>query len=103
MRGVLIGIFYSIRGFFAFVGGLLVLAFSLGYEHHPQNIQDVSCGAPLHVTTLIIGFIGLVVFVVVSRRYKNRQRDECVNTQAIVERYYNSIIKTRIIMNRVNK
>ena len=97
MRGVLIGVLYTIRGIFASVGGILLLSFSLGYEHHPQSIQDVSCGAPLHVTTLIIGVVGFVCFVVIAKRYKNRVRDELINTQAIVEKCYNSIIKSRLV------
>ena len=80
-----------------------MLSFSLGNEHHPKSTAAVvGCGVPLYVVTLFVGIVGVVCFIVTARKYKNRERDEHVNTQAIAENYYSSIIKSRFLR-RINK
>lgn len=97
MRGLLVGTFYFFRGLFAFIGAVLILAFSLGYEYHPPSTKSlIRCGIPLYALTLVIGVSGFVCYVVIAKRYKNREREEHVNTQAIAEDYYGSIIKSRL-------
>lgn len=104
MRGLLVGTFYCFRGLFAFIAGVLILAFSLGYEHHPQSTAAlVSCGVPLYTLATFVGVVGLVCYIVIAKKYRNREREEHVNTQAIAENYYGSIIKSRSLRNKYKK
>ena len=89
MRGMLIGTSYCIRGAFAFITALLILFFTLGYKDHPLPAAlSISCSTPLILAVISIALIGLVVFIVVARRYKCRERDEHVNTRIFIEKYY---------------
>lgn len=91
MRGMLIGLFYCVRGLFGLITGLIMLSFSLGYEHHPWH-ADISCGLPLHTVTLFIEVAGLVLFVAVAAKYKRRERDENFHGQFIVEEHYGAMV-----------
>ena len=92
MRGMLIGIYYSMRGIFALFGGVFVLAFTLGFEqnHYPPS---PSCGTLYYVFTALVALVGLIVYIFVSKAYKPRQRDDIdtlLNQQTFVVNYYGS-------------
>jgi peptide/histidine transporter 3/4 len=83
MKGLIIGTFFAIKGIFQLIGALIVLPFSTMYTTvHP------SCGSAYYLVTVLISLIGLVVYVLVARRYKYRQRDEPDNIYQYAEDYY---------------
>ena len=90
MRGLLIGIFYAIDGIFVGITGLILLFFAKSHLY----THTLSCGLLFYLVVLLIGTVGLVVYCVVARWYRKRQRggQEFVNERAILESYYERAI-----------
>lgn len=92
MRGLLIGCFYALTGLCYGVAALLLLLFAEGYSSH--KIQKTIFGCEFWFNSLLLGLTitVLVVFMMVVRWYRNRERDyqgrEFVNQRAILEDYY---------------
>ena len=82
MKGLLIGLLYAIRGLYQLVSTLLVLPFALPTTHL------ISCGFWYYLTNIIIGMIGLLVYMYVSKRYRYRERGEVCNIHQYAENYY---------------
>ena len=80
MKGLLVGVFLTIRAFFQLVSGVTLLPFS--YEslwNHPyvrEHPPVTNCGFGYFLTTCSIASVGLILFLVVARRYKYRERDD---------------------------
>ena len=80
MKGLLVGVFLTIRAFFQLVSGTTLLPFANEplwnrpylREHPPVT----NCGFGYFLTSFSIAFIGLVLFLIVARRYKYRERDD---------------------------
>ena len=80
MKGLLVGVFLTIRAFFQLVSGTTLLPFAYKFlwdrpylrEHPPV----INCGFGYFLTSFSIVFIGLVLFLIVARRYKYRERDD---------------------------
>ena len=92
MKGMLIGIYYCIRGIFAFVSAIILLGFTLGFQLNPRS--NPSCGTLYYALTTLIALAGFVAFVFVASRYKKRQRDDSdtlVNQHSFVEDYYSNV------------
>ena len=88
MKGLLIGTFFTVKGVFQLLG-VVVLYFPFVYAR-PFSDQGKF---PLHgfiyyVINIVIGMVGIVAFVIVSRRYQYRQRDEPDNIYRYAEEYY---------------
>lgn len=95
MRGMLIGVFYCIRGVAGFFTALLFLAFTLGFASHPlPATSGISCGFPLNATAIVVSVLGLAVYIKVAKNHKNRERDEQFNARAFAEKYYYGSITT---------
>ena len=75
MRGLLVGVFFAIMGFFQFVGSLILLPFYLPHFWSTGgNTPLVNCGFGYLVTICAIGIGGLLLFLLASRRYQYRER-----------------------------
>ena len=83
MKGLIIGTFFAIKGIFQLIGALTVLPFSTVYTSH-----HLSCGSAYYLVTVLISLVGLVVYMLVARKYKYRQRDEPDNIYRYAEDYY---------------
>ncbi len=91
MRGMLIGAFYCVRGVFGFFTALLFLFFTLGFKAHPLELpvgSVFSCGMPLNATVIVMSVVGLGLYIVVARKYKQRVRDDHFNPRIFAEKYY---------------
>ena len=76
---MLIGMFYAIQGLCPTINALVTVAVgSLGHR----------CGTVYYALMIAIAFIGLVVYLLAGRRYKQRERDEYIDHHMIVENYY---------------
>ena len=88
MKGVVIGFIHLLLFGSIMASYLLVLPFSYGYKLQHQSSSKISCGSVYYLTNLIVGTIGLLLFILVARKYKYRQRDEVINTHMFAEEYY---------------
>jgi peptide/histidine transporter 3/4 len=80
MKGLLVGVFLTIRAFFQLVSGTTLLPFAHGPLWNRPYLREhppiTSCGFGYFLTTFSIAFIGLILFLIVARRYKYRERDD---------------------------
>ena len=100
MKGVLIGIFYAFRGTFSFLGTISVLPFSLSVIWSSDYMKThmpviTNCGFGYLLLSCTVGVISLVLFCVVAKRYKYRERDDPPFNQAIVERVWEDSLQSR--------
>ena len=84
MKGLLIGVLYTIRGLYQLVATLLMLPFAL------PPIHPISCGFWYYVTNIVIGVVALLVYTCVAKRYRYRVRDEFCNIHQYAEDYYSN-------------
>ena len=88
MKGLLIGIHFAIKGIFQLLGVLIVytpITVGCDYRH-----EFPICGFVYFLVNTLVAFIGLIVFVIVARRYKKRERDEPDNIYRYAEEYYDN-------------
>ena len=88
MKGLMIGTFFAIRGTFQLLGILIILFPFLGW---PRKLSFPSCGFVYNLVCIIIAFFGMITFILVAKRYRNRQRDEPDNIYRYAEEYYEKI------------
>ena len=92
MKGLIIGVFFAIRGLFQFLNSIIIVPLSL---KHPwasgemlENPPVTNCGFVYLLFTCVVGLIGLILFSVAAKRYKYRRRDEGMFCQHDVEEIY---------------
>ena len=93
MHGMLIGVYYCVRGVFSLASNFITLSFSLGFKLKP-TFGPPSCGIIYFSLLIVLAVIGLVVYIPVARRYRRRQRDDddkLLNQHMFVEDYYGSL------------
>ena len=91
MKGLLFGCYYSMRGIFL----LLADIWYIGWKYSIIDERWVvypSCGFWYYLFTTVMGAVGLVIFCLVAKWYKKREREEPANEQWLVEAYYNKYI-----------
>ena len=70
MKGVLIGIFFAIKGLFHLIGVLgILLPFSF-WQTSPR------AGLVYFLVNIVISVVGVVAFTIAAKRYKYRERDD---------------------------
>ena len=87
MKGLLVGVFFAIQGFFQLIGYVATLPFSLT-QHWTQVPPVISCGFIYLAFTSVIGLFGLILFIIAAKRYKYRKRDHENFSQNEVEEVY---------------
>ena len=85
MKGLLIGLSFAIRGIIELLASLFLVPFMLSKFSLP------SCGMEYYMMTIVVGVVGLAVYVCVARKYKLRERDEPCHVRRIVQDYYSKI------------
>ena len=85
MKGLLIGVFFAIRGIFQFLGALLFMFPFLGWK---LSSSFPSCGFIYYLINIVFGLVGVVAYTWTARGYRNRQRDEPDNIYRYAEEYY---------------
>lgn len=70
----------------------LILPFSLPFVNAP----NLECGLGYYVTVLILGLGALLVYVIVTRRYKRRERQLIGNEQQMIESYYERMVTMNV-------
>ena len=96
MKGLLVGVFFAIRGLFQFLNSIIIIPLSL---KHPwasgemlENPPVTNCGFVYLLFTCVAGLIGLVLFIVAAKKYKYRERNEGLFCQQDVEEIYDRYI-----------
>ncbi len=84
MKGLLIGLFFAIKGLYQVIADLLVFPFAVGHTF------PISCGFFYYLMNILVGVVALLVYVCVAKRYKNRERDEPSNIHRYAEEYYSN-------------
>jgi peptide/histidine transporter 3/4 len=93
MKGLLVGVFFAIKGVFQFISAVAVVPFAI--PRIWNSITSVpNCGFGYYVFILVVGMIGLVAFSIVVKSYKYRQRDERPFDTRFAEQYYERYIGT---------
>ena len=85
MKGLLLGIFFSIRNLFQGIAVISTVPFGLFWK-----IESLSCGSGFYAMYIVIGLLEFVVFSCVSKRYKYRNVNEPSNEYRYAEEYYSN-------------
>ena len=76
MKGLIIGVFFAIRGLFQFIKSIVVIPFSLPHPWGDGKILEsppvINCGFVYLLFTCVVGLIGLILFSVAVKKYKYR-------------------------------
>ena len=86
MKGLLLGIFFSIRSLFQGIAFISVIPFGTVWK-----IESLSCGSGFYAMYVVIGLLEFVLFSCVSKRYKYRDMNEPANEYRYAEEYYSNI------------
>ena len=87
MKGVLIGIFFAVKGLFQLIGVLgILLPFSF-WQTSPR------AGLVYFLVNIVISVVGVVAFTVATKRYQYRQRDDFCNIRKYIEEFYEKEIE----------
>ena len=96
MKGLLVGVFFAIRGLFQFLNSISILPLSLKQPWANEEVIEhppvTNCGFVYLALTSVTGFIGLILFSLAAKRYKYRTRDEGIFRQQDVEEIYDRYI-----------
>ena len=86
MKGLLFGIFYAMQAFYNFLAASTKLIILSTWE-----LESFSCQSGFFLFNFTCGLISLIIFVIVTRRYKYRKRDDICNVYQYAEDYYSNI------------
>ena len=95
MKGLLVGVFFAIRGLFQFLNSITIVPLSLRKKPWASASGEMlvtNCGFVYLLLTCVSGLIGLILFLVAAKRYKYRTRDEGMFSQQEVEEVYDRYI-----------
>ena len=101
MKGLLIGVSFAIKGVFQLISSIMLFPFSSdniwAKGHMREHPSVISCGFSYLLFTFVAALIGLVLFSVVAKRYKYRERDDRPYDQSMVEEifYRRNIMRSR--------
>lgn len=85
MKGLIVGMFFTIKGFFQLLSAFLLLPFSIPSYWTEKSPYKVNCGFGYLFILCGLALIGLVLFVLVANRYQYRERDDPPYNQMAVE------------------
>ena len=78
MKGLLIGVFFAIKGFFQLISSIAFVPISSDKIWSKGNIREhppvTNCGFTYFLFTIVVAMFGLVVFSIVVKWYKYRER-----------------------------
>ena len=86
MKGLLLGIFFSVRSLFQAIAVAFIYPFGTVWK-----IESLSCGSGFYAMCIVIGLLEFVIFSCVSKRYKYRNVNEPSNEYRYAEEYYSNI------------
>ena len=82
MKGVLLGIFFAVKGLFHLIGVLgILLPFSF-WQTSPR------AGLVYFLVNIVISVVGVVAFTIAAKRYKYRERDDFCDIRKYIEEVF---------------
>ena len=100
MKGLLVGVFFAIKGLFQLSSAIFLLPFSVPQmwesRHFSSNPRNVNCAFGYLFMTSGLGLIGLILFSLVAKRYQYRERDDPPYNQAVVEEVFARTVSQNI-------
>ena len=92
MKGLLIGVFFAIKGVFQVISSVMLFPFSAdsiwARGHMSEHPPVINCGFSYFFFTFVVALIGIVLFSIVVKRYKYRERDDRPYDQSVVEEIF---------------
>ena len=92
MKGLIVGIFITMQIIFQFLGSLALLPFSQKTiwesEHMREHSPVTNCVFGYLLFTCVVALVGLILFSIVAKQYKYRERDDRPYDQRYVEDVY---------------
>ena len=88
MTGLFIGLFLAIRGFFQFLGAIILYPFFSIDSFWKNNHLILNCGFGYLLFTCTVALLSLILFTIVTKRYKYRERDDPPFKRMHVERLF---------------
>ena len=85
MTGLFIGLFLAIRGFFQFLGAVVLYPFFSIDKFWKYEQPVLTCGFGYLLFTCTVAILSLILLTVVSKRYKYRERNDPPFNQINVE------------------
>ena len=76
MKGALIGVWYVLQNCSYILENVLTIAWHYGWQYSPVSNGAPSCGTWYYATRTAVAIIGLILFSMVARSYKQREREE---------------------------
>ena len=99
MKGLIVGLFLTIRTLFLFVSVIATLPFSLnslwGSEHFKEHPPVTNCGFGFLLLICVFALIGFILFSVAAKKYKYRERDDKPYDHRFVIDVYTRAIESR--------
>ena len=92
MKGLLVGVFFAIKGLFQLTSAILLLPFSLphswGRGQYSSSPRAINCDFGYFFIICGLALLGLIIFAIVAKYYQYRERDDPPYNQAIVEEVF---------------
>ena len=99
MKGLIIGLFLTIKTLFELLGALSLLPFSLNAivksKYNREHPPVTNCGFGYLLSVCVVATIGLLLFLVTAKRYKYRERDDRPYDHRFAIDYYSRTIQAR--------
>lgn len=95
MKGLLIGTSYSVTTFFQLLAVVTVGIWVGIWQYTTPPTQQPTCDLWFYLFAIVVTVVGLVLFCIVARWYKKRERNEPQFEQRFVEQYYDKYIQQK--------
>ena len=90
MRGLIIGIFFSVQGFFSLISLLIQCFFSWRRIHTYTFSTGYTCRFWYYLTLVCLAILGMCCYLVVACKYRRRKRDDMFNQVGMIEDYFST-------------
>ena len=101
MKGLLVGMLFVIIGFFQLIGAFSLIPFSLRdiwfTKSMSLNPPITNCGFGYLLFTFTVALVGLILFLIVAKKYAYRVRDDRLYDQSQVEEIVSCYLERPII------
>ena len=92
MKGLLLGVFYAVRGLFTIIGCVLVFPFANNSRLWKERDGELfDCGLSYYTGSVLVGVAGLGLFLLTARWYQYRVRGDQPYGPRYVEAYYERV------------
>ena len=92
MKGLLIGIFFAIKGFFQLISSIALVPISSDSIWSKGSIREhppvTNCCFTYFLFTIVVALFGFIMFSIMAKRYKYRERDDRPYDQSVVEEIF---------------